>query len=286
MSDLTSNKISQAEVDAVNVKSVPGSRLHGTIQENKNVFDRLAELIVSKFNGALDVLSTEGAGNISFEAVEGLVASTVQDAIAEVYTLLTTETNEREEEDDSLWSAVDDAVDVENAIRQGLEAEIAARAAGDASLSAEVSEKAPISHASTERTYGAADTQRYGHMRFATDAEIEGGAQTEKAVTPAQLGTKLDAEASARMSADAALRMNVEAETQARKAADAAEASARATADGAIEGDVSAVRADIEAVLTLLGPRRAWQDVLNGYSTWAGVKTNGGSWLKTQMKSL
>ncbi|MDR1572746.1 MAG: hypothetical protein LBS24_00350, partial [Clostridiales Family XIII bacterium] len=51
---------------------------------------------------------------------------------------------------------------------------------------------APKSHAATETTYGAASTTSYGHMRFATDAEVNTGTATDKAVTPKQLKTGLD----------------------------------------------------------------------------------------------
>ena len=46
-------KITAQEVAQNNVKGVP-DRLDGTPQENKNIFDRLPELIVGRFNGFID----------------------------------------------------------------------------------------------------------------------------------------------------------------------------------------------------------------------------------------
>lgn len=54
-------KITEADINNNNVKSVVGSRLTGTVQENKNVFDRLVEFIAGKFNGLVDFLSGTGA---------------------------------------------------------------------------------------------------------------------------------------------------------------------------------------------------------------------------------
>jgi hypothetical protein len=42
--------IKNTERDSVQVKSVEGSRLTGTIEENKNVFDKFPQLIMDKFN--------------------------------------------------------------------------------------------------------------------------------------------------------------------------------------------------------------------------------------------
>ena len=48
-------KVTSGEVAANNVKSAP-DRLQGTATENKNVFDKLVELFVGKYNDLLDEL--------------------------------------------------------------------------------------------------------------------------------------------------------------------------------------------------------------------------------------
>jgi hypothetical protein len=173
----------------------------------------------------------------------------------------------------------------DTALLESISTESQARAAADASLSKEIAGKAPVRHDSENTTYGPADTRRYGHMRFATDAEVSAGTETERAVTPKQLKAGLAAEAKAREAADGALRTDIEAEADARRNADIAEAGIRAAADISIRGDVSAVRADLETILSLFGTKRTWQEVSEKYPTWADVKA-AGSWLKVQMKAL
>ncbi len=48
------NKITQAEIDAVNVASNAGDTLTGTTTENKRVFDALPEFIITKYNTFVD----------------------------------------------------------------------------------------------------------------------------------------------------------------------------------------------------------------------------------------
>ena len=78
-------KINQTEIANLNVKSVPGSRLKGTVQENKNVFDRLVEFVAKRINEILDILSTDGAANISVN-VDGNTISLQEFANKPVYT--------------------------------------------------------------------------------------------------------------------------------------------------------------------------------------------------------
>lgn len=47
-------KITATEKNQYNVKSVKGSRLTGTVSENKNVFDRLVEFFIDKYNALID----------------------------------------------------------------------------------------------------------------------------------------------------------------------------------------------------------------------------------------
>jgi hypothetical protein len=92
----------------------------------------------------------------------------------------------------------------------------------EAALQATVDGKAPKSHASTATTYGAASTANYGHMRFATDAEITAGTTTAKAVTPKQLSGVVAAEADTRASAVSSLSDSIAAEAEAREDGDEA----------------------------------------------------------------
>ena len=64
-----SYKITQAEIDANNVKSVVGNTLTGTVTQNKNVFDKLIEFLCGKFNTFVDyveanMLTSSIVGNL------------------------------------------------------------------------------------------------------------------------------------------------------------------------------------------------------------------------------
>ena len=71
---LSDNKITNSEKNSVSVKSVQGSRLKGTVQENKNVFDKLGELLASKLNGLIDAIesSDDGASGAASMGVTGI----------------------------------------------------------------------------------------------------------------------------------------------------------------------------------------------------------------------
>ena len=62
---LIDNKILESERNSVYVKSTEGDRLVGTVQENKNVFDKYPELIRSKFNELIDLLITCGVDDLA-----------------------------------------------------------------------------------------------------------------------------------------------------------------------------------------------------------------------------
>ena len=51
---ITDKKITDTERNQSYVKSTSGNRLSGTVEENKNVFDRFPELIRTKFNALVD----------------------------------------------------------------------------------------------------------------------------------------------------------------------------------------------------------------------------------------
>ena len=61
---LSDNKILESERNAIYVKSTEGSRLTGTVTENKNVFDKFPQLIMNKYNELVDLLIAFGIDNI------------------------------------------------------------------------------------------------------------------------------------------------------------------------------------------------------------------------------
>ena len=61
---ITDHKITDSERNQYYVKSTVGSRLLGTVEQNKNVFDRFPELIRTKFNLLIDYLSNIGIDSI------------------------------------------------------------------------------------------------------------------------------------------------------------------------------------------------------------------------------
>ena len=54
---ITDQKITAAEKSQYNVKSIQGSRLKGTVSENKNVFDKLVEFFIGRYNALIDEIS-------------------------------------------------------------------------------------------------------------------------------------------------------------------------------------------------------------------------------------
>lgn len=62
---LRDKKITDAEINTRNVKSVQGSRLRGTVQENKNVFDKLVEFVCGRLNEVIEEITNgDGASDI------------------------------------------------------------------------------------------------------------------------------------------------------------------------------------------------------------------------------
>ena len=61
---LIDKKILESERNAVYVKSTEGSRLTGTVEQNKNVFDKYPELIKEKFNALVDMLISLGLDTV------------------------------------------------------------------------------------------------------------------------------------------------------------------------------------------------------------------------------
>lgn len=76
---LRDKKITQAEMDENNVKSVPGKKLTGDAQSNKNVFDKLVEFLAGKYNRMVDELvSPDGASQIGVRPVLEITGENAQ----------------------------------------------------------------------------------------------------------------------------------------------------------------------------------------------------------------
>lgn len=74
------DKILTSEIEANYVKHVTGNKLTGTVQENKDIFDKFPNLVATKFNALIDTLvATAGAGELG--ALNGSTATTVQGMI-------------------------------------------------------------------------------------------------------------------------------------------------------------------------------------------------------------
>lgn len=62
---LIEKKILESERNSVYVKSTEGSYLTGTVEQNKNVFDKYPELIKEKFNALVDMLISLGLDTVA-----------------------------------------------------------------------------------------------------------------------------------------------------------------------------------------------------------------------------
>ena len=85
---INDNKITQVEIDANNVKSISDTPT-GTSTEIKNIFDKLPELIATRFNSLIDNLKSivngsSGADNIGIGTDTGLTGVTVKAQIKEL----------------------------------------------------------------------------------------------------------------------------------------------------------------------------------------------------------
>lgn len=78
---LTEKKILESERNQIYVKSTPGSRLTGTVLENKNVFDKFPQLIMNKYNELIDLLIASGLDTISEDITNRYTKKQVDDLI-------------------------------------------------------------------------------------------------------------------------------------------------------------------------------------------------------------
>lgn len=78
--------ILESEKDKLNVKSTQGSRLTGTVQENKNVFDRLVEFLCERHNDLVGDLMTPSAAAELGAELEGAEEQTVQGVLEKLDT--------------------------------------------------------------------------------------------------------------------------------------------------------------------------------------------------------
>lgn len=75
-------KVTSGEVASNNVKSAP-DRLRGTATENKNIFDKLVELFVAKYNTLLDQLDDNAYIAIDPITIEGYTISHADSGITQ-----------------------------------------------------------------------------------------------------------------------------------------------------------------------------------------------------------
>ena len=87
---INDRKITTQDINANNVKSVVGNKLTGTVEQNKNVFDKLVELFAGKYNSTIDDLmsindGTSGADNIGSTILKVGGSTTVGGQLDELY---------------------------------------------------------------------------------------------------------------------------------------------------------------------------------------------------------
>ena len=78
---LTEKKILESERNQIYVKSTPGSRLTGTVSENKNVFDKFPQLIMNKYNELVDLLIASGLDTIAQDITNRYTKTQVDEII-------------------------------------------------------------------------------------------------------------------------------------------------------------------------------------------------------------
>jgi len=66
-------KISSADISAVHVEAQP-TVLRGSAQDNKKVFDKYSDMIVSHFNGLCDYIETSVGTEVDIEVLQLFVA--------------------------------------------------------------------------------------------------------------------------------------------------------------------------------------------------------------------
>ena len=84
---LSDKKILQSERNAVYVKSNQGRRLTGTVEQNKDAFDKFPQLLMDKYNALIDLLTSLGLDSIATD-LESRYTKTETDA------KISTETND------------------------------------------------------------------------------------------------------------------------------------------------------------------------------------------------
>lgn len=77
---ISDKKILTSERNAVYVKSNTGKRLTGTVEDNKNVFDKFPQLIMDKYNELVDLLSALGLDNYT-DALSGVYTKDETDTL-------------------------------------------------------------------------------------------------------------------------------------------------------------------------------------------------------------
>lgn len=86
---LIEKKILESERNSVYVKSTEGSYLTGTVEQNKNVFDKYPELIKEKFNALVDLLISLGLDTVVEDLADRYTISQTDELVeAETNTLV------------------------------------------------------------------------------------------------------------------------------------------------------------------------------------------------------
>lgn len=80
---LSDKKILESERNTVYVKSTEGSRLTGTVAQNKNVFDKFPQLIMDKYNELIDLLIASGLDTIAEDITNRYTKTQVDDLVEE-----------------------------------------------------------------------------------------------------------------------------------------------------------------------------------------------------------
>lgn len=80
---LINTKILEMERNAVYVKSVSSERLSGTVQQNKDVFDKFPQLIMDKYNALVDLLISIGLDNLETDLDDRYTKTETDNAIVE-----------------------------------------------------------------------------------------------------------------------------------------------------------------------------------------------------------
>jgi hypothetical protein len=270
-SDDMGPEVLSGDIDEINVMFNPTS-----VQEDGSP----GGISKGNLNFALD------AEGISFEQIEGIVADTVQDAIAEVFGDLEEHIDDKNNPHETTAEKVpEDVYGSVQAAVLGLLAEIASethnRTAGDDLLRDLVNAVSGVL---------AAHKGDYDNPHRVTSEQVASSLFGDVETGLSELLSRIKDEADTRAAGDALLDEMITGEAEARVYADTdaerarlAEEAARKAHDKALEDTVIDLRRDLETFMNSFGTR-TWQEVLDNFATWNDVLA-AGTWLKVYLKS-